>query len=167
MQAKTIGQYGGPFRDKLAVANPETEQSAAVANRALEDTAQMTRTATRAMVKWNTSAGANGEQTVIDSCSVWGEGSAYAPTVAKTGTGTYTITYDTEYPDALVGTEGNDGVEETEQVSFRFSWGNAIGPTYGQIQCIHVDNVITAFIFNSSGTLSDLGGGIPVQVFAR
>ena len=167
MLAKTIGNYSGPWVDEEAIANPTSQQSANSMNRVGEDVAQMTRTSPKIMVKWNTSAGANGAQLVIDSTSQWGEGVSYQPAIAKTGTGSYTITYATEYDDALVGTEGNEAVEETEQVSFRFSWGNAIGPTFGHIQCIHVNNVITAYVFDATGTLSDLGGGILVQVFAR
>jgi hypothetical protein len=170
MLAKTIANYGSPFQNAEAVANPTTEQSADQYNRHSEDSAQMTRTSTKIMVKFMTNSGGVGAVTVDDSTSQWGEGISYEPAVAKTGTGLYTITYATEYDDALVGTTGNEAVEETEQVSFRFVWGGALhttGPVLGHVRGTSVNNVITVYVFNAGGTLSDLGGGATVQVFAR
>lgn len=171
MNSKTIGNYSGPFVDELAVANPTTEQSASSYNRHAEDSAQMTRTSTKVMVKFTTTLTAGpAAVTVTDSTSQWGEGNSYKPTISKTATGTYTITYATSYDDALVGTTGNEGVEETEQVSFRFVWGDALltgGPSVGHVRCTSVDNVITAYVFDAAGSLSDMSGATVVQVFAR
>lgn len=171
MLSKDISTYSGPWQDKEAVSNPTTDQGASSMNRIAEDAAQMTRTSTKIMVKFLTSATvAPVSIAVSDSCSQWGEGASYAPTILKTATGTYTITYATEYADALVGATGNEAVEETEQVAFRFIWGDAFltsGPTMGSVRCSSVDNVITAYVFNVAGALSDLTGGAVVQVFAR
>lgn len=171
MLAKTIGNYSGPWVDEEAIANPTSQQSANSMNRVGEDCAQMTRTSTKVMVRFATSATAGPIAIdVVDSTSQWGEGVSYVPTIEKTATGTYEITYATEYDDALVGTDGNEAVEETEQVVFRFSWGSAMhatGPVLGHVRCTSVDNVITAYVFNAGGTLSDLAGGADVQVFAR
>lgn len=166
MLAKTISEYSGPWVDAESIANPETEQPASSMNRIAEDTAQMTRTVWRVHVKFATSAGANGAQAVVDSTSVWGEGVSFAPAIAKTATGTYTITYATEYDDALVGTTGNEAVEETEQVAFRFHGWNVQGSTFGHLQVSSVDNVITVYVFDAAGALSDLGGSVTVSVFA-
>lgn len=167
MNSKTIEIYSGPWVDAEALANPATEQPASSMNRIAEDAAQMTRTSTKVWVKFATSAGANGSQPVVDATSQWGEGNSYAPTIAKTATGTYTITYATEYDDALIGTEGNEGVEETEAVVFRFHGGNVEGSTFGHVNVSSVNNVITCYVFDAAGTLSDLGGGIVVSVSAR
>jgi hypothetical protein len=167
MLAKEIGSYSGPWVDAEPVANPTTEQSASSANRMAEDTAQMTRTASRIMVSFATSAAAPGAIVVVDSTSVWGDGIAFQPIIEKSATGTYVIEYATEYEDALVGTEGNEAVEETEQVVFRFSWGSAKGATFGHVQGSEANNIITAYVFDAAGNLSDLGGGVTVQVFAR
>jgi hypothetical protein len=171
MLSKSISAYSGPWQDEIAVSNPETEQSATSMNRIGEDTAQMTRTSTKIMVKFTTTLTAGpAAVTVSDSTSQWGEGNSYQPTISKTATGTYTITYATEYEDALVGTEGNEGVEETEQVSFRFIWGTALltgGPSVAHVRCTSVDNVITAYVFDAAGALSDMSGAAIVQVFAR
>lgn len=167
MDSRSVDQYGAPFQDQEVVANPVNEQAAAQYNRHAEDSAQMTRTSIKVWVKFATSAGANGAQSVVDSTSQWGEGNSYAPSIAKTATGTYTISYATEYEDALVGTEGNEAVEETEQVDFRFHGWNIEGSTFGHVQVSSVNNVITVYVFNAAGSLSDLGGGVVVSVFAR
>lgn len=171
MLSKESADYGAPFVDAEATANPATQQSASLYNRHAEDSAQMSRTSTKIMVKFKTSSSAAPVSiSPDDSTSQWGDGALYAPTISKTATGTYTITYAIEYDDALVGTEGNEAVEETEQVSFRFIWGDAFkssGPTMGSVRGTSVDNVITAYVFDASGSLSDLGGNAVVQVFAR
>lgn len=171
MLSKTLDSYSGPWIDREAVANPTTEQSASSMNRLIEDVAQMTRTSPKIMVKFKTTAtAAPVAVSVDDSTSQWGEGVSFVPTISKTATGTYTITYATEYEDALVGTEGNEAVEETEQVSFRFIWGDAFkasGPTMGSVRGSSVNNVVTAYVFDATGALSDIGGDAVVQVFAR
>lgn len=171
MLTKTLQDYGSPFVDAEATANPTTELAASQFNRLSEDSAQMTRTSTKIMVKFATSAGGAGAIPVVDSTSQWGEGISFTPTAVKTSTnGVYLITYAVEYDDALVGTTGNEAVEETEQVSFRFIWGSALhatGPVLGHVRGTSVDNVITVYVFDATGALSDLGGGATVQVFAR
>src|SRR5262245_24711312 len=100
--ARTIDNYGGPYEDELPVENPKTEQSAAFANRSLEDLAQFTRTTTKAWVRFATTTAA-APQTITPSAgqSHMGTGSGVLPTVAKTATGTYTVTYPSSWTDAL------------------------------------------------------------------
>lgn len=171
MLEKTIGNYNGPLKDEEAISNPETQQSASAYNRHAEDSAQMTRTSIKCWVKFTTSSTAAPVAIdVSDSTSQWGDGASFAPTISKTATGTYTITYAVEYDDALVGTEGNDAVAETEQVAFRFVEGSAFdpsGPTLGHARGTSVDNVITVYVFDDAGTLSDLSGSGIVDVWAR
>jgi hypothetical protein len=168
MIAKEISSYSGPWVDAEPVANPTTQQSAASANRHAEDSAQMTRTASRIMVKFTATVTTPPIAVEVDdSTSVWGEGMSFEPVIAKTGVGVYTITYATEYADALVGTTGNEAVAETEQVSFRFGWGSVEGSLCGHVQLEFVNNVITVYVFNAAGSSSDLGGTTVVSVFAR
>jgi hypothetical protein len=154
MLPKEISDYGGEFEDGGVVSNPRTEQSAAYANRVFEDVAQMTHTVPRAWVSFATSSGGAGAIDEIDAISVWGEGTA-VPTLAKTATGTYTVSYAATYEDALVGTESDD-ISETETVYFRFGWGSARGSTFGHVQVDPVDNVVTVYVFDATGALSDL-----------
>jgi hypothetical protein len=164
MLTKTIQSYGGEYHDSAPVGDPTTEQSADYANRVFEDVAQMTRTAVRAFAAFVTSSGGAGAISSVDAISVWSEDDT--PTIAKTSTGTYTLTYPTEYEDALVGTD-SDAIAETEVVYFRFGWGSARGSTFGHVQVSPVDNVVTVYVFDATGALSDLGGSVRVDVFLR
>lgn len=112
MTPKVIGNYGGPFVDSTAIENPETDLSADNGNRALEDLAQLTRTKPKAMVRFTattTAAPTTVEPTFWD--TIWGSGVSQKPTINKTATGEYTISWATSYVDAL-------GVTET--VSFTY-----------------------------------------------
>jgi hypothetical protein len=164
MLSKGIDSYGAPYVNAASVGDPTTEQSAEYANRVFEDVAQMTRTAVRAWAAFETSSGGAGALSSVDAISVWSEDAS--PTFAKSATGTYTITYETEYEDALVGTE-SDSVAETEQVSFRFGWGSARGSTFGHVQVAIADNVVTVYVFDAAGALSDLSGSKRIDVFLR
>jgi hypothetical protein len=166
MLPKTIESYGGPYISAEPVSDPQTEQSAEYGNRSFEDLAQCTRTVPRAFVSFNTSSGGAGAISVLDAISVYGDSGTATPDIEKTATGTYTVTYATEYEDALVGTE-SDSVSETEIVSFRFGWGSARGSTFGHAQIDPADNVVTVYVFDAAGALSDLGGGKRIDVFLR
>lgn len=166
MLPKTIQSYGGEYHDSAPVGNPQTEQSADYGNRALEDQAQATRTVPRAWFSFATSSGGAGAIDLVDATSVWGDSGSADPVLAKAATGTYTATYATEYEDALVGTT-SDAIAETEQVFFRFGWGGARGSTFGHAQVDPVDNVVTVYVFDATGALSDLGGDKRIDVFLR
>lgn len=166
MLPKTIESYGAPWQDKEAATDPQTEQAADQANRMAEDLAQGTRTLTRAMVRFSTSTAAPGPIALTRAESVWGSSVATDPVVAKIATGTYTITYAASYDDALVGTV-SDAVAETELVSFNFAWGCGVGLQLAFVQAEGANNVVTAYVFDLAGALSDLGGARPIQVFMR
>lgn len=166
MLPKTIESFGGPWKDAEAATNPETEQAASQANRMAEDLAQATRTVPRAWIKFATSSGGPANVALIDATSVWGDGASTDPVIAKTATGTYTATYAVSYDDALVGTD-SDEVSETELVNFRFGWGSGCGLTFAHVQVDTASNVVTIYVFDDASTLSDLGGGVPLNVFLR
>jgi hypothetical protein len=166
MLPKTIESYGAPWNDAEAATNPETEQAAAQANRMAEDLAQCTRTVPRAWIAFATTVDPPGPITLTDATSVWGDSIATSPTIAKTATGTYTATYATSYDDALVGTD-SDEVSETEQVNFRFGWGSGSGGTFAHVQVSIASNVVTIYVFDDAAALSDLGGGVSLNVFLR
>lgn len=99
---KTIGNYGGPYADAESKTNPETDLDAASGNRLLEDTAQMTRTSCKAMARFTATTTA-APTTVQPTAwrTQWGSGVDQKPTINKTATGVYTVTWATSYVDAL------------------------------------------------------------------
>ena len=161
MLIKTLANYGGPFLDAFVAENPETDLSASEGNRAFEDTAQMTHTAVRAEVSFTTTVVAAPTTVVPTTNTVWGSGAGQLPTVAKTATGRYTVTYATTFADAL-------GVNET--VSFVrpmvHAWGaNAADRLYARAITV-ASNVVTLVTQSPEGTDANVGNvsGNPFQV---
>jgi hypothetical protein len=91
---KTIENYGGPYEDAEPVANPQTEMAADFGNTLLEDVAQLTRMGSRARVSFVPVATAAVVAVVVASHrSVWGSSDTQKPTISKTATGVYAITW--------------------------------------------------------------------------
>ena len=110
-EPRTLGSYGGPFQDEAPVENPQTQTSAALYNRKAEDTAQMTRTFWRAIVRFVCVADA--PTFILPPAQVfirtaWGDSATFKPVVTKTGTGLYSIQFAAAYNDGL-------GVSESVQ----------------------------------------------------
>lgn len=122
MLPKIKENYGSaPWVDALAVANPQTQQAANQANRQAEDTAQLTRTCWKALLRFTTTNAVPPVfvSPLVGTTTIWGSQSALYPTVQKTATGLYVITYAATFVDSLVGTTA-DSVSETETTDFRF-----------------------------------------------
>lgn len=156
MLPKSIGDYGGPFIDRVPVSNPRTQLSADKGNRLFEDSAQSTRTALRAIVQFDTVS--SGSPTAITHCSVWGSGDGQKPGIVRSGTGVYVVTYAASFLDGL-------GVTET--VSFLFGEPSLIGSVNGYARIASIaSNVITVNTFNTSWVANDLVGDY-VELFLR
>lgn len=168
MYPRNIDNYGSAKVDSAPVANPETELPAAAHNRTIEDLAQLTRTGARVFFSFaTTTTAAPVAVSAIDCATVWGDGVGSSPAIQKTATGTYVATFQTTYQDGLAGTIA-DAESETETVNFRFRAGGGVrGSTRGDIQLDLASNVVTVYVFNAAGALSDLGGSITVDVGVR
>ena len=162
MLPKDIQSYGGPYLDAEPVENPTTEQSADLGNRVFEDTAQLTRTSWKAMLKFVTTLVNGPIAPHADSKTQWGSSSFYFPTVVRAAAGTYTATYATTYDDALVGGP-SDAVSETETVVFRWGEGTVQGSAFGKVQFTYASNVVAIFILDATGALTDVGGAATVE----
>jgi hypothetical protein len=164
VQAKTIGNYGGPYVDQDAVENPESEMAADEGNRLLEDTAQMTVACVRVTLNFLTSAAApplDLPAATVEHDAVWGSGSSSAPTVRKTATGRYTITFPTPLTDSL---------SVSENVSFRRGDAGAMSADplddcKAELLTIAA-NVVTLKTEAPQATLADVGdnSGNPFEV---
>lgn len=155
---RSIDNYGGVKVDAEPVEDPTTELSADQYNRLAEDAAQMTRTSTKIFVKFATSSGGAGAITPTAGQAHRGTASGDLPTIAKTATGLYDITYPSTFVDAL-------GV--TENVGFTFSSGRVKSLSVaGSVYTTEAGNIIHVAVRNSSDVLSDLGGGVTIEVDA-
>lgn len=172
MLPATLSNYGAPFQDVRPVRDPTTQAAAARYNRMAEDVAQGTRTAVRAEVSFLTSAGGAGTIAAgnVTHFSVWGSGSPMKPTVAKTATGKYTLTWPTSAADGLVGVQNMESVAVTENIVFTMPVGapNVRGTTAGWARVASIaSNVVTVEVFNASGSLSDLSGAANIDLALR
>jgi hypothetical protein len=166
MIPKTITNYGGPKIDAQPVSNPETQIAANEFNRAIEDTAQMTRTAYRAIVQWTTvtaAAPAPVPTGTIQVRTVWGNGNAQKPSIQKASAGIYTVTFPSTFTDDI-------GFIETVSffdchVSVRSS--NPADEVLGRVLVV-AGNVISVAVYSPVGTLADVGnvGLTPLTVTA-
>lgn len=175
MLPKTISDYGAPYQDSRPCKDPTTQAAAARYNRMAEDVAQGSRTVSRAVVSFVTTS--TGATVTVDAAnvthfSVWGSGSAQKPTVVKTATGTYTVTWEEEFDDALVGVDNMDAVAETEAVVFTMPVGrpNVRGATNGDARVSEIaSNVVTILVYDTATppALSDLGGTATIDFAVR
>ena len=156
---RTIDDFGGIFFDRVPVQVPNQEQSATFGNRLHEDTAQMSCTTDKAVVTFLTRT-TNGACTIVGGRSHAGGGGGGLPTsITHTGTGLYDITYPSSFTDAL---------NVVENVTFSFSAGRVKHlSTAGHVQTTEATNVIHVAVFDMAGSLTDLGGGVGVEVDAR
>jgi len=171
MQPRTIANYGGPFQNERLPEDPETEVDALYFDRALEDVAQLTNAAGFGWYKFTTTTTSAPTTLAANTVSVacfFGNGTAQKPTVAKTATGVYTLTFPSEFDDALVGVENMASVEETQSVVFTFaSQPNVFGTNgYARVDSL-ASNVVTVKVYNTSDALSDLSGGVEISGFLR
>jgi hypothetical protein len=151
-----LGTYGGPYVDAKVVTNPESQLAASKANRALEDTAQLTHTGLRAIAHVRINAGT---PTIVYHTSVWGSSDAEKPTPTLTGTGLLTLTY---------GTEFTDGVGYEETVSFLSGMAHVISTSdYTAKVSSLAANVVTARLRDNTGALSNLTNSDIIVVWLR
>lgn len=157
MQDRVLGDYGGPFEDALPIEDPETQLSADQYNRLAEDTAQLTRTGTRAIVRFSTTTGA--EPMVQSACSIWGNGDAQRPALKRAAAGHYMITYPPSFVDEL---------GQEEEVFFSYCFPQIEGAAPGHARLLSVEgSMIKMAVFDATWSASDLGGGVIVTLWLR
>ena len=172
MLPATLSDYGAPFQNVRPVRDPTTQLDAVKYDRMAEDTAQGTRTAPRAEVSFLTTATA-APTTVsagnVTCFTVWGSGSAQKPVVTKTATGAYTLTWTATFDDGLVGVENMETVAVTESVVFTMPIGAPNVRSAGARANILTiaSNVVTVEVYDNTDALSDLSGGVAIDLALR
>lgn len=143
----SLNTYGGELADYAPIEDPTTDRSADAANMAFASVAMMTHTIPRAIVQF---AGHATTPTRTTHDAVWGNTSGVAPTIAKTGTGVYTVTW----PSSV-----NDELGEAHTVSVRYPTGSALSSTAYHVQCVATSaNVVTVYTFTAGGVADNLAG---------
>ena len=154
--------YGGALNDYSPVVDPTTDRPAAGANACYSAVAGMTHTGTRAWCRFTLNGSA--APVLIAHDAMWGNSIAVAPVVARTGTGTVTITWPTTVQDEIpVGAPGYTGPLPT---NLRAGWASNRGTTaYQRTFDITSANVATLHVFNAAGSSADTAGATDFDVF--
>ena len=153
-----IQTYGGEKTDADPVEDPTTDLAASDWNQLINDAAQMTRTAAKVILQFPTIS-TETNTTPSATKTQWGSGASYYPTtVARSGTGAYTITYPASFVNEL---------GDTETVSFWEATGSVSSATvYGHVQCTASGAVITLKVFDAAGAAVDVTNGTTITVKA-
>jgi len=143
--------YGGEKQNYSPVVDPTTDLDAGEDNEARSDVACLTVMSPRAYVAFTYTSGTG--VTVVESNAVWGN--TTPPTVTRTGTGVFTITW----PTTITDPRGN-----TQSVNLRRGWGN-VEATVNSASVVRTGpNTVTCNIF-VAGTMTDPGTGVAVVVY--
>jgi hypothetical protein len=154
MQKLSITALGGPFVDALPVADPESEMAADEGNVLLESVAQGSLTSPATVGTFaatSTAATVNVDAANVAHQSHWGNGSSTKPTVTKTATGRYTLTFPASWVNGLGVTESVSLF--TGRVTART--GDPNDEPSAEVLTVSA-NVVTIAV-RSIGALADLG----------
>jgi len=153
--ADSLSTYGGPYANYgTGPVDPTTDLDANLFNKLAATAAMASRMVDRCEVAFVYSGSA---ATVSSFEAVWKGNSTTTPTITRTATGTFTITWPSSVQDELLASHALN-------LSSAFGW--AQGATNYHLQASCAGNVITLYVFNTSGTLTD-PTGITLRVRAR
>ncbi len=111
----SFATYGGVKSDFIDVVDPTTDRSATEMNAALAALSMMTRTATRAIVQFESEGGYPDDGYVVSHESVWGNDPSVVPEVYHDAAGEWTITW----PETVV-----DALNDEHDLSFNYAWAS-------------------------------------------
>jgi hypothetical protein len=167
---RTQSSYASP-KQQVRTGNPTTDHCAPEWNRAAADLAALTQTPTKLRAIFPTATG-NGPITPTWFAAQWGGDSASAPTIQRTGTGVYTVTTPATWASPGVWVYSIDPTGATsisEQVIWNWAKGDIDVPVAtadGKVRNARSGYTITVYVYNTSATLSDLGGAVPIYLEA-
>jgi hypothetical protein len=168
---RTLASYASPKMNARPLSNPKTDIGQGEWNRLVADVAALTGVPAKLRCIFST-ASSNGGILPSWFAAQWGQDSASAPAVARTGTGVYTVQTPSAWASPGVWVYSLDplGVVSTsEQVIFTWGKGDIDTPVAiadGKVRTVRSGYTITVTITNTSGTLSDLGGSVPIYLEA-
>ena len=153
--SSTAATYGAPFSDETAVTDPTTQISSEQFNKILLHLAQLTRTAHKIYVEFPTVA--SGSTTPTLTRTIWGDTSSYYPTsVARTGVGTYLVSYPGSF---------SDDFGDSENMKFSHGHACVVSSTVGgtcQVTCSGPNVTIKTL---DAGSIDDLTNGTTIGLY--
>jgi len=143
-----VATFGGSKQNYSPVEDPSTDEDAGVRNQYVADVAMMTNTASRGWIRF-TAAATTGAMALVAHNANWGNAVQYAPALARTSAGIYTVTLPASPLDAL----GN-----AHTTNVRDAWVNhrsATTPFFVNVVASSA-NVLTVYCYNAAGAAVDL-----------
>lgn len=158
----SFDDYGNAIANYSPVTDPTTDEDAKFRNRYVADTSAMVRTSPKAFVRFVAVDGAapTDPATYVHDAQ-WGNAVGVKPTVARTGEGTWTVTFPTTVNDALTLLDASLGGGVTHSVSIRFAVAQATavsGVLKHAVAEVTSANVVTVRGFLANGTADDIAG---------
>ena len=152
----TLATYGGELQDyKTAKVDATTDRSAAEGNKAFASVASMTHCAPKAIVQIQTAA-STGAMVLVSWDAAWKANTITPPTLARSTTGVFTLTFATTFTDEL---------GDTQTTSLRWALAQYAEATAYRAQAeVTSANVVTLYTYNAGGTAADNAGADVVLV---
>lgn len=166
----SLSTYGGPVSDYSPVVDPTTDESAVFRNKYAANVAMMTQTAVRAICSFVGVTGANPTDPVVGfiHAAVWGAGPSVKPTVSRSGTGIWLVTWPATVSSELTSALAAQGGGVTHNVNLRRARASVelSGSTkFDATARVVAANQVEVRGWTSAGALDDLNG-LTVTVWA-
>lgn len=162
MLPATIETYSGQKKDAVTPKNPRSQYGSDAFNKAHDDLAQLTRSATRVAVDFLT-LGSNGfvdPVANITHATLWGRDGSLKPTVERTGAGLYTVQWPTTFNDGLdpATPETLALIIPTGILAYSATVADDVGAFFLTVSA----NQVTIKVESPIGTLADVGNSSAV-----
>lgn len=147
----TLETFGGAKANYAPVEDPTVDEDATHRNMYVANVAALTQTAHRAWVRFVCDDTTPTDPAGYVHGAVWGNDPLVKPAVARASTGVFTVTWPEEVTDELI---------QTHAVNFRkVDRPNVEGSAlYFAQATITAPNVVTVYVFDSSGAADDADG---------
>lgn len=157
MLDRAAEDYGAPFTQQQETMNPQEEQTSDQYNKHAADSAMMTVPAQNwvaSFVPTVTAAPVTVSAANITAAGLNGTGAAAKPTVDKTATGAYTLTFPTSFVDAI---------SRTNDVFFRYGHVGIYGSVDGRGRILGISgNVVMVLLYDTSNSAADTAEKVDV-----
>ena len=159
MNPQDVDAYGGLKSDEKPQTSPLTQDRSDSHNVRKADLAALTQVPWRAWVNW-TSVASNGfiDPANVSHRSLWGSGSGQKPTVQRTATGLYTVSYTASF---LLGYTDNPSTDTTEAVNFVEALvvcsSSTVADDFSDSRRLTISGSVVTLVTKAGGSAADVG----------
>lgn len=158
---RRLDDYGGPIENYFPVTDPTKDEDAKFRNRYACDTAMLTHTGAVAIFAFTSETGGAPTEPTFVHDARWGNATAIKPTIVRTATGIWTITWPAVVSDDLTPFDPSVGGGVQHTVNFRAAKAQATtvaGALKHAVAEVTAPNVVRVNAFLANGTADDIVG---------